>query len=470
MTTERDYVLARQWRPKNFSTLVGQEETKQALINALTTGRLHHAYLFSGTRGIGKTTIARILAKCFNCERGVSATPCDECDCCRSIDAGTCVDLIEIDAASRTKVEETRQLLDNVPYAPTIARYKIYLFDEVHMFSKNSFNALLKTLEEPPAHVKFMLATTAPQQLPLTILSRCLQFHLKHIDKEVIASHLAHILEQEKIKYEHGALQLLSRMAQGSMRDALSLTDQAAAYCADDIRETSVRAMLHTVDTTLVVELLEALAEGDASKIVQLIAQSAEQTPHYPEMLGELLEQLHNIVLCHFLPAPPYGVEEDIIALAKKITREEAHMFYKKGEEGLRNLAWAPDERTGVEMTLLSMVVGQSSSAPEAQNVSKTVQKKDTQPKDKSKDAHVEPHTDASQSRLRSPSAASVLPEKKPFPRAELSNIKHNIQRYAQQSNALSEAFATTKETDTIRRHLSGDVDATSIRKVPPAD
>ena len=290
-------VLARKWRPKDFADTVGQEHVLQALINALDSGRLHHAYLFTGTRGVGKTTIARILAKALNCEKGVTSEPCGECSACVEIDEGRFVDLIEVDAASKTKVDDTRDLLDNVQYAPARGRYKVYLIDEVHMLSKSSFNALLKTLEEPPPHVKFLLATTDPQKLPVTVLSRCLQFNLKRMTPRLISDRLAHICEAESIEAETTALATIARAADGSMRDALSLLDQAIAYCGGKIEEPQVAKMLGTIDRDHVVRLLRLLADNDAQGIVDAIREIDEQFPNYSRLLEDLARDLQRIAV-----------------------------------------------------------------------------------------------------------------------------------------------------------------------------
>ena len=287
-------VLARKWRPRTFHELVGQEHVQRALVNALDQGRLHHAYLFTGTRGVGKTTLARILAKCLNCtaqgvgDEGITSTPCGQCDSCRAIDEGRFVDLIEVDAASRTKVEDTRELLDNVQYAPTQGRYKVYLIDEVHMLSTHSFNALLKTLEEPPPHVKFLLATTDPQKLPVTVLSRCLQFTLKNMAPERIVEHLTRVLEAESVPCDESALWLLGKAADGSMRDAMSLTDQAIAFGQGQVRHADVAAMLGTLDHRHVLALLEALAEVDAARVLAEVAALAEQGPDFAAVLDDV--------------------------------------------------------------------------------------------------------------------------------------------------------------------------------------
>jgi DNA polymerase-3 subunit gamma/tau len=289
--------LARKWRPKTFADTVGQEHVLKALVNALDSGRLHHAYLFTGTRGVGKTTIARILAKALNCEEGVTSEPCGECGSCREIDEGRFVDLIEVDAASKTKVDDTRDLLDNVQYAPSRGRYKVYLIDEVHMLSTSSFNALLKTLEEPPPHVKFLLATTDPQKLPVTVLSRCLQFNLKRLTPKLIQDRLAHICDAEGIEAETPALAMLARAADGSLRDALSLLDQAIAYCGGKVDADSLALMLGTIDRDHVVRLLRCLAENDAAAIIDLVAELDEQFPDYSRLLEDLARMLQRIAV-----------------------------------------------------------------------------------------------------------------------------------------------------------------------------
>ena len=303
-------VLARKWRPRTFREMVGQEHVLQALVNALDHNRLHHAYLFTGTRGVGKTTIARILAKCLNCESGVSSEPCGQCTACVEISENRFVDLIEVDAASRTKVEDTRELLENVQYAPTRGRYKVYLIDEVHMLSNHSFNALLKTLEEPPPHVKFLLATTDPQRLPVTVLSRCLQFNLKNMNPERIVQHLQFVLDKELVPFEESALWLLGRSADGSMRDAMSLTDQAIAFGSGKITETEVRAMLGTIDQGAINTLMTALANLDGKALLAAVEQLSEQSPDYAGVLAELLTLLHRIAIAQALPeAVDIGIE-----------------------------------------------------------------------------------------------------------------------------------------------------------------
>ncbi|MEW5755711.1 MAG: DNA polymerase III subunit gamma/tau [Pseudomonadota bacterium] len=351
-------VLARKWRPRNFKEMVGQEHVLRALVNALDNNRLHHAFLFTGTRGVGKTTISRILAKSLNCEQGVSASPCGTCASCREIDEGRFVDLIEVDAASRTKVEDTRELLENVQYAPTRGRYKVYLIDEVHMLSTHSFNALLKTLEEPPPHVKFLLATTDPQKLPVTILSRCLQFSLRRLPQDMIAKHLAYILGQEAIPHQAGALALIAHAADGSMRDALSLLDQAIAFGGNTVNETEVRNMLGTIDRSIVFKLLEALAAQDGAALIGHVRQLAEQAPDFQAVLAELLSALQRIALHQCVPTALEGADDldQIAGLSKRLSPEDVQLYYQIALHGRRDLPLAPDARSGLEMTLLRML------------------------------------------------------------------------------------------------------------------
>jgi len=342
--------------------MVGQEHVLRAIINALDNDRLHHAFLFTGTRGVGKTTIARILAKSLNCERGVSSTPCGECSACVEIDAGRFVDLIEVDAASRTKVEDTREILDNVQYAPTRGRYKVYLIDEVHMLSKNSFNALLKTLEEPPPHIKFLLATTDPQKLPVTILSRCLQFNLKRLSKNLISGHLVHILKAEGVDFEDSAVQQLAYAADGSLRDALSLMDQGIAFGQGRLSAEDMRAMLGTIDRASVYPLLEALAVGDAIELLATVERIAEQAPDYNALIEDLISLLHHLALLQMVPealGDEWGSEVDRSALARlapQMTAEDIQLFYQIALIGRRDLPLAPEPRAGLEMVLLRML------------------------------------------------------------------------------------------------------------------
>lgn len=352
-------VLARKWRPRSFREMVGQTHVLKALINALDNQRLHHAYLFTGTRGVGKTTIARILAKCLNCETGVSSTPCGQCSVCREIDEGRFVDLIEVDAASRTKVEDTRELLDNVQYSPSRGRYKVYLIDEVHMLSSHSFNALLKTLEEPPPHVKFLLATTDPQKLPVTILSRCLQFSLKNMPPERVVEHLTHVLGAENVPFEDDALWLLGRAADGSMRDAMSLTDQAIAFGEGKVLAADVRAMLGTLDHGQVYGVLHALLEGDARALLEAVRHLAEQGPDWGGVLAEILNVLHRVAIAQALPEAVdngQGDRDRVLALAQALPAEDVQFYYQMGLIGRRDLPLAPDPRGGFEMVLLRML------------------------------------------------------------------------------------------------------------------
>jgi len=353
-------VLARKWRPRSFPELVGQDHVRRALVNALDHGRLHHAYLFTGTRGVGKTTIARILAKSLNCETdGVTSAPCGTCSACREIDEGRFVDLIEVDAASRTRVDETRELLENVPYAPTRGRFKVYLIDEVHMFSQHSFNALLKTLEEPPPHVKFLLATTDPQKVPVTILSRCLQFNLKLMPVPAITGHLEHILGAEGVEFETAAIAQIARAATGSMRDALSLLDQAISFGEGCVRATEVESMLGTLSRERLFRLVEALVAGDAAALIAEVDGLAQQSADLEPVLSELLSLLHQIVVAQSVPDAvdeSVAEAERVRALAQCLDPADLQLYYQIGVLGRRDLEWAPDPRTGLEMTLLRML------------------------------------------------------------------------------------------------------------------
>ncbi len=373
-------VLARKWRPRNFSELAGQEHVQRALINALESERLHHAFLFTGTRGVGKTTIARILAKSLNCEKGISATPCGECSACREINEGRFIDLIEVDAASKTKVEDTRDLLENVQYAPTRGRYKVYLIDEVHMLSTHSFNALLKTLEEPPPHVKFLLATTDPQKLPVTILSRCLQFNLKRLPADLIAEHLEKILQKENLSFDSDAIRLIADAADGSMRDALSLLDQAIAYGGGELKQPEVRAMLGSIDKSQVFAILQALGNRDAKSLLEGINQLATHSADFEQVLNELLSLLHRVALQQIAPDaidsqhPEY---EQISQVAASLSPEDTQLYYQIGLIGKRDLALAPNPQLGFEMTALRMLAFQPGTTKIEQPISatKTVQR-----------------------------------------------------------------------------------------------
>ena len=351
--------LARKWRPKSFSELVGQEHVRRALVNALESGRVHHAFLFTGTRGVGKTTIARIFAKCLNCETGVTAEPCGVCASCREIDTGRFIDLIEVDAASRTKVDDTRELLDNVQYAPTRGRYKVYLVDEVHMLSTHSFNALLKTLEEPPPHIKFLLATTDPQKLPVTVLSRCLQFNLKRLPVAQIADRMRQILDTEAIPYEAAGVRLLAQAADGSLRDGLSLLDQLIAFGGGKADEAEARAMLGTIARDHVVRLAELLAVMDVPELMRCARSLEEFAPDYAQLLDELSGLLVRVAMKQTVPdfdGDELYAPELLERLAKQLPPEDLQLFYQTAIVGRRDLALAPDPRTGFEMTLVRMV------------------------------------------------------------------------------------------------------------------
>lgn len=352
-------VLARKWRPRSFSELTGQDHVVRALTNALEQKRLHHAYLFTGTRGIGKTTIARILAKALNCQTGITSTPCGICSACTEIDSGRFVDLIEMDAASNTQVDKMRELLENALYAPTSARYKIYIIDEVHMLSKSAFNAMLKTLEEPPEHVKFILATTDPQRIPVTVLSRCLQFNLKQIPLPLIAAHLKHVLEQEEISCDATSLQLLARSAQGSMRDALSILDQAIAFGEGKIEEAGVRDMLGAIDHGYLYDLLDTLSQKDGARMLAVADAMETRSLSFDAALQDLATLLHRLALAQIVPA---AIGEDtpererIFALAKMFTPEDIQLFYQIVIHGRSDLAQAPDEYAGFTMTLMRLL------------------------------------------------------------------------------------------------------------------
>ena len=370
--------MARKWRPQIFNDVVGQEHVVQALGNALDSGRVHHAFLFEGTRGVGKTTIARIFAKALNCEQGVSSNPCGECSACVAVDEGRFVDLLEVDAASRTRVDDTRELLDNVQYAPSMGRYKIYLIDEVHMLSTHSFNALLKTLEEPPEHVKFLLATTDPQKLPVTILSRCLQFGLRALRPQQIEKQLAAILKKEDIKFETEALQLIARAADGSMRDGLSLLDQAIALGKDKVEQESVRSMLGTISGSQLLQLVQALCQNDALAMTRLVNDMVGSSADFAKALNELLVNIYHASLNKASPkafAALDGNQDAVSALSEQFSAEHLQLLYQIGVLGKRDMHLAPDARTGMEMTLLRMLAfepgdTQTETAPVVQKTS----------------------------------------------------------------------------------------------------
>jgi len=352
-------VLARKWRPKSFETLVGQDHVVRALTNALEQNRLHHAYLFTGTRGVGKTTLARILAKSLNCETGITAKPCGVCNACTEIDKGRFVDLIEVDAASNTQVDAMRDLLDNAQYAPTAGRFKVYIIDEVHMLSKSAFNAMLKTLEEPPAHVKFILATTDPQKVPVTVLSRCLQFNLRQMAGTSITGHLQNILTQENIAFEPTALHLISRAAAGSMRDALSLTDQAIAYGGQTVNESEVRAMLGAIDQSYLYQLLDALLANDGNSLINQAKAMEERSISFDAALNDLAQLLHQVAVAQTVPesvANDLPEREALLNLAQKIQPETLQLYYQIALLGRRDIGLAPDEFAGFTMSLLRML------------------------------------------------------------------------------------------------------------------
>ena len=360
-------VLARKWRPRIFAEMAGQQHVLQALINALDNDRLHHAYLFTGTRGVGKTTIARILSKCLNCEAGVSSVPCGECSACNEINEGRFVDLIEVDAASRTGVDDMRDLLDNVQYTPARGRYKIYLIDEVHMLSKNSFAALLKTLEEPPPHVKFLFATTDPQKLPITVLSRCLQFNLKNLSPERITEHLQFVLGEEKVPFEEAGLWSLARAADGSMRDALSLTDQAIGHGGGQVNEADVSSMLGTIERSYVIDICKALASGSGSEILAAIARMAEQAPDYDMALADVLSIWHQVAIVQTVPeALDKGLANysEVLALSAQVSREDVQLFYQICLLGRKDLQLSADAKSGFEMVMLRALAFRPQNSP----------------------------------------------------------------------------------------------------------
>lgn len=352
-------VLARKWRPRVFGDLVGQEHVVQALVNGLDQDRVHHAFLLTGTRGVGKTTIARILAKCLNCEQGVSSTPCGECGSCVDLDDGRFVDMLEIDAASKTKVDDTREMLESVQYTPTRGRFKVYIIDEVHMLSGHSFNALLKTLEEPPPHVKFVLATTDPQKLPVTILSRCLRFNLSRLLPDQIGGQLEKILQAESVEAESAAIMRIARAADGSMRDGLSLLDQAIAYGGGSLRDAEVASMLGSIDYAHIEAIIDALARSDAASLLDTVHDLVSQSRRLETALDELAEAMHRIALIHAAPGfrdPERADWDSLVELAGRISPEDAQLYYQIAVTGCKDLELAPDPRTGLEMTLLRML------------------------------------------------------------------------------------------------------------------
>lgn len=368
-------VLARKWRPKNFEDVVGQDHVVRTLSHSLNTERLHHAYLFTGTRGVGKTTIARILAKALNCEQGVSSKPCGQCNTCVEVDQGSYIDLIEVDAASKTKVEDTRALLDNVPYLPTSGRYKIYLFDEIHMLSGHSFNAFLKTLEEPPEHVKFLMATTDPQKLPVTVLSRCIQFNLRAMDNEEIVAQLEKILPDEDVTFEPAAINAIARLSQGSMRDALSIVDQAISYTQGNLNEAAVRDMLGMLSHDFIYSILFSVTNRNAEELFKVVERMFERSINIESALDDLLLRLHDLGLHKVAPdlveSRTDNVEQ-LRELAAVMSEEEIQLYYQIGLLGKRDLKLAPTARIGLEMTLLRMIAFHPDSQPDSKTADKS--------------------------------------------------------------------------------------------------
>ena len=373
-------VLARKWRPSNFSEVAGQAHVLKSLINALDNQRLHHAYLFIGTRGVGKTTLARILAKCLNCDEGIGSQLCGKCDACKEIDEGRFIDLIEVDAASRTKVEDTRELLENVQYSPARGRFKVYLIDEVHMLSNHSFNALLKTLEEPPPHVKFLFATTDPQKLPVTILSRCLQFNLKNLSPQIIVEHLQKILDKESVEYDKESLWQIANAASGSMRDALTLVDQGVSYCQGSIEAAGIIEMLGVPEQQQVFALLEAMSLRNAEELIGIINQISDQNPDYENTLDSLLSVLHRLAIAQVAPGAidnSFGDGEKIKELAAKFSAEDLQLYYQIGVKSRDELKFSMEVKSAFEMLLLRMLIFSPSFTSERTELSVSgVQKK----------------------------------------------------------------------------------------------
>jgi DNA polymerase III subunit gamma/tau len=363
-------VLARKWRPKSFETLVGQPHVVRALTNALEQQRIHHAYLFTGTRGVGKTTLARIIAKSLNCETGITAKPCGVCNACTEIDKGRFVDLLEVDAASNTQVDAMRELLENAQYAPTAGRFKVYIIDEVHMLSKSAFNAMLKTLEEPPAHVKFILATTDPQKVPVTVLSRCLQFNLRQIASPIIIAHLQEVLTQENIPFEMTGIQLIARAAEGSMRDALSLTDQAIAYGNQAVNEADVRSMLGAIDQRYLFDIIHALINEDGASLIDKAQEMEARSISFEAALNDLAKLLHHIAIAQMVPetiSPDLPERDSLLQLAQTLSAEQLQLYYQIALLGGRDIGLAPDEYAGFTMSLLRMLAFSPTDAISAQ-------------------------------------------------------------------------------------------------------
>jgi DNA polymerase-3 subunit gamma/tau len=441
--------------------MVGQEHVLRALINALDHNRLHHAYLFTGTRGVGKTTIARILAKCLNCETGVSSEPCGQCSSCREIAEGRFVDLIEVDAASRTRVEDTRELLDNVQYAPTRGRYKIYLIDEVHMLSTHSFNALLKTLEEPPEHVKFLLATTDPQKLPVTILSRCLQFNLKNMSPERIVSHLQFVLGKELVPFEESALWQLARSADGSMRDALSLTDQAIAFGGGKISDPDVITMLGTIDQRLIEKLVRALIKNSGVDLLSAVAEFAEHAPDYYGALGDLILFLHRLAITQAMPEAldnSYGDRAIILELCQLLPPEDVQLFYQTALIGRRDLHLSPDPRAGMEMVLLRMLAFKPQGVADVPSVALTA----------------EPASESVKTAAPSKQeqGAELIPQSEDYPPWELSTQQHSPPEHSQnvpEATAPQQDVMRAEAADPAKKSLEALFKAPGLENLKPA-
>lgn len=469
--------MARKWRPRIFREMVGQEHVLKALINALDHNRLHHAYLFTGTRGVGKTTIARILAKCLNCEKGVTSEPCGQCSSCTEIAEGRFIDLIEVDAASRTRVEDTRELLDNVQYAPTRGRYKIYLIDEVHMLSTHSFNALLKTLEEPPEHVKFLLATTDPQKLPVTILSRCLQFNLKNMSPERIVGHLQFVLEQEALPFEEPALWQLARSADGSMRDALSLTDQAIAYGAGKVSDADVIAMLGTIDHRLIEKLVRALIENDGQALLRAVAEFAEHAPDYYGALGDLTTFLHRLAIAQAMPEAldnSYGDRQTLLELCPLLPSEDVQLFYQIALMGRRDLHLSPDPRSGLEMTLLRMLAFKPQGVVDVPTQQRIRRPDDAAPVPPVPEltAQAPPHKLAVEAPVAIPNTTAQSPVAEPVPAVAKPTIETLVVDRSMISASLTQVSVVENpviETPTTisAAHFSSPVDVPPIEQMP---
>lgn len=451
-------VLARQWRPKQFADVVWQSHVTTALENALTAKRIHHAYLFTGTRGVGKTTLARIMAKCLSCQEGITAQPCDRCDHCLAINEGHFVDLIEVDAASRTRVEDTRELLDNAPYAPARGRYKIYLIDEVHMLSSHSFNALLKTLEEPPEHVKFLFATTDPQRLPATLLSRCLQFHLKAIPNQEIIQRLAHILAKENISAETDALTLVAQAAQGSLRDALSVLDQVIDFSDHSVKTQRTRTLLGLADPTLVLDILQAVVDNHPQTALISLDQLRDQCADLASVLDQLLEILQMLAVAKYLPShlSQHPYHEQLIHLGDKLTAEDIQLYYQIVLHGRRDLAAVPMIEQGVQMTIIRLLAFAPDSATattsasdeirEVQAVRKAPAVYKKQTVRAVNESHEKPNT---------PSATpSTLPSALPLASPTPVIASKTIHRAADW-NTLIDHLALTGVTHTLAKHCS---------------